>query len=756
MNEQHIVTIATELKIAPQKIIATLKLMEEGATIPFISRYRKEVTGNLDEVQLADIRQRHDQLEALDSRKDAIIKSLNERELLTDELRVAIAGAETLTSLEDIYLPYRPKRRTRATIAKEKGLEPLAKIILEQSNETIPETAAAEYINTEKKVNTIEEALAGARDIIAETINEDKDVRQIIRDFFAKNSVIKSKVQKGKEDAGEKFKDYFEWSESISDAPSHRALAMFRGEKVGILSLYIRPSDDEAIQLIIRKVITSSNKTTEQMELAVKDCYSRLLSTSMEVETRMHLRERADDEAIKVFVKNIKELLMESALGQKAVLAIDPGFRTGSKVVCLDKQGKLLFNNVIYISKSPRELAEAVEVIPNLVKHFKIEAIAIGNGTGGRETEKFVRSLPIAKELEAIVMVNESGASIYSASKEAREEFPDQDVTVRGAVSIGRRLMDPLAELVKIDPKSIGVGQYQHDVDQNKLKSSLDVSVMSCVNNVGVEINTASKQLLSYVSGLGPSLALNIVNYRNENGPFKSRKEIKKVSKLGEKTFEQCAGFLRIISAENPLDSSGVHPESYSIVQQMAKDKGVEIKDLIGENNEITKSIDLKQYVTDQIGLPTLNDIIKELAKPGRDPRKKFEAFAYEETVQKMEDLTPGMKLPGIVTNVTNFGAFVDIGVHQDGLVHISEIADHYVSNPADILKVHQKVEVTVMEIDQKRKRISLSLKKNPGERPSSASKNKPNGGQQSSKRDNKSRASNKPAFNSNPFADLL
>jgi len=756
MNEQHIISIATELKIAPQKVMATLKLMDEGATVPFISRYRKEVTGNLDEVQLGNIRQRYDQLEALDHRKDSILKSLNERELLTDELRVEIAGAETLSVLEDIYLPFRPKRRTRATIAKEKGLEPLAKIIMDQSDNTDPEAMASEYINKEKEVHNSDEALAGARDIIAEYINEDKDIRQITRTFFEKNSAIRSKMLKGKEEVGEKFKDYFDWSEPASQAPSHRVLAMFRGEKEGVLSLFIRPAEDEAIQLITREVIKGSNKTTEQMNLAIKDCYSRLLSMSMEVETRMMLREKADDEAIKVFVKNIKELLMESALGQKAVLAIDPGFRTGSKTVCLDKQGKLLFNSVIYISKSPKELTEAVEIITNLVKHFKIEAIAIGNGTGGRETEKFIRSLPIAKELEAIVMVNESGASIYSASKEAREEFPDQDVTVRGSVSIGRRLMDPLSELVKLDPKSIGVGQYQHDVDQNKLKTSLDESVISCVNNVGVEVNTASKQLLSYVSGLGPSLALNVINHRNENGPFKSRAEFKKVAKLGPKTFEQCAGFMRIGNAKNPLDSSGVHPESYKIVQQMAKDKGVEIKDLIGENNTITQSIDLKQYVTDQTGLPTLNDIIKELAKPGRDPRKKFEAFAYEETVQSMEDLNPGMKLPGIVTNVTNFGAFVDIGVHQDGLVHISEIADHFIENPAEILKVHQKVEVTVMEIDKKRKRISLSMKKNPGERPAAATKRTQpkNSG---NKNNNSSQKSQKKSdFNSNPFSDLL
>jgi uncharacterized protein len=754
MNEQHIISIATELKIAPQKVMATLKLMDEGATVPFISRYRKEVTGNLDEVQIGNISQRYAQLDALEHRRDSILKSLNEREIITDELRVEIAGAETLSVLEDIYLPYRPKRRTRATIAKEKGLEPLAKIIIEQSNDTDPEVLAAEYINEEKEVKTTDEALAGARDIIAEYINENKEIRQIIRTYFEKNSAIRSKMLKGKEEKGAKFKDYFDWSESSSEAPSHRVLAMFRGEKEGILSLFIRPSEDEAIQLIIREMVKGSNKTTEQMNLAIKDCYSRLLSMSMEVETRMMLREKADTEAIKVFVKNIKELLMESALGQKSVLAIDPGFRTGSKVVCLDKQGKLLFNNVIYISKSPRELTEAVEIITNLIKHFKIEAVAIGNGTGGRETDKFIRSLPIAKELEAIVMVNESGASIYSASKEAREEFPDQDVTVRGAVSIGRRLMDPLAELVKIDPKSIGVGQYQHDVDQNRLKTSLDESVISCVNNVGVEVNTASKQLLSYVSGLGPSLALNIVNHRNENGPFKSRAEFKKVAKLGPKTFEQCAGFMRIGNAKNPLDSSGVHPESYKTVQQMAKDKGVAIKDLVGENNEITQSINLKEYVTDQIGLPTLNDIIKELAKPGRDPRKTFEAFAYEETVQSMEDLNPGMKLPGIVTNVTNFGAFVDIGVHQDGLVHISEIADHFVDNPAEILKVHQKVEVTVMEIDKKRKRISLSMKKNPGERPAAATKrNQPknSGNKNTSKRPQK-----KSDFNSNPFADLL
>jgi len=714
MNEKHIELVSRELKITPRQVMATAALIEGGATVPFIARYRKEWTGELNEVAITGIRDRLAKLQALDERRAAIIKSLEERELLTDELKKAIAGADTMAALEDIYLPYRPKRRTRATIAREKGLEPLAKLLFEQASLVDPAKAAADYVSAEKKVGNVAEALAGARDIISEWINEDATIRKEMRSFFERKGKITCAVVKGKETEGTKFRDYFNWSEPVASAPSHRLLAMFRGEKEGFLSFSILPPEEEAIAMLSARVVKGTSQAAKQVREAVEDCYKRLLSSSMEVETRMSVRDRADAEAIRVFAENLRELLMASPLGQKAVLALDPGFRTGCKTVCLDPQGKLLFNTVMHLTSSPAEAREAEKVLPKLCDHFKIEAIAIGNGTASRETETFVRSLKFSKPIQ-IVMVNESGASIYSASEVARQEFPDQDLTVRGAVSIGRRLMDPLAELVKIDAKSIGVGQYQHDVDQTKLKERLDDTVMSCVNSVGVEVNTASEQLLTYVSGLGPVMAKNIVKHRDENGPFKSRSEIKKVPRLGAKAFEQCAGFLRVRVSRNPLDASAVHPESYEIVDKMAKDLGCSVPDLI-KDASLRARVDLKKYVTDKIGLPTLNDIMAELAKPGRDPRQQFEAFSFAEGVHEMKDLVPGMKLPGIVTNVTNFGAFVDVGVHQDGLVHISELADQFVKNPMDVVKVGQKVNVTVIEVDAERKRISISMKQNPGQ----------------------------------------
>jgi len=748
MNEKHIELVAKELKITARQVVATAALLEGGGTVPFIARYRKEWTGELDEVAITHIRDRLAKLQALDERRTAIIKSLEERELLTDKLKKEIAGADTLTALEDIYLPYRPKRRTRATIAKEKGLEPLAKLLFDQDASIDPVKIAAEYVSKKKSVANVEEALAGARDIISEWINEDANIRKEMRSFFERKAKIECKVVKGKETEGAKFRDYFNWSEPVADVPSHRMLAMFRGEKEGFLSFSMLPPEDEAIAMLYVRMVKGSGPAARQVREAAEDCYKRLLSSSMEVETRMSTRERADVEAIRVFAENLRELLMASPLGQKAVLALDPGFRTGCKVVCLDPQGKLLVDTVMHLTSSPAEAREAEKVIPKLCEHFKIEAIAIGNGTAGRETEAFVRSLKFVKPVQ-IVMVNESGASVYSASDVARKEFPDHDITVRGAVSIGRRLMDPLAELVKIDAKSIGVGQYQHDVDQSKLKDRLDDTVMSCVNSVGVEANTASEQLLTYVSGLGPIIAKNIVKHRDENGPFKSRAALKKVPRLGEKAFEQCAGFLRIWGAKNPLDTSAVHPESYDIVDKMAEDLGCKVDDLI-KDPLLRGKIDPNKYVTDKIGLPTLNDILAELAKPGRDPRQKFEAFSFAEGVHEMKDLTPGMKLPGIVTNVTNFGAFVDIGVHQDGLVHVSELADKFVSNPMDVVKVQQKVNVTVVEVDIERKRISLSMKQNPGQaKPKSVGQTSPKARSESKKPENTG------SFG-NPFADVF
>lgn len=704
---QHLSHISNALNINSKQVNATLNLLEEGATVPFISRYRKELTGSLDEVQIAAIRDLAQQLKELDKRREAILKSLTELGKLTPELETQLNAAQTLTILEDIYLPYKPKRKTRASIAREKGLEPLALRLLAQSRIDVEEEAAT-YINTEKGVNDAEEALAGARDIIAEIINEDADARTKMRKYFEQKSTYKSTVAKGKETEAVKYKDYFEWEESAKNAPSHRVLAMLRGEDEGLLKLDVLPPDEEAIEILERQFITGNNSASKQVELALYDGYKRLLRPAMETELRATIKQKADEEAIRVFAANARQLLMAAPLGQKNVMAIDPGFRTGCKVVCLDRQGNLLENTTIYPHTGQGNIKDAEWKVNQLCEKYDIEAIAIGNGTAGRETETFIRGLKLDKV--TLVMVNESGASIYSASPLAREEFPDHDVTVRGAVSIGRRLMDPLAELVKIDPKSIGVGQYQHDVDQGKLQQSLDDTVMSCVNAVGVELNTASKQLLAYVSGLGESLAQNIVNYRSKNGAFKNRESLKKVPRLGDKAFEQAAGFLRIRNAEQPLDSSGVHPERYDLVSKMAKDLGVSIEKLIADTN-LQKQISLQKYVSTEVGLPTLQDILKELAKPGRDPREQFEAFSFADGVNSIADLRKGMKLKGIVTNITNFGAFVDIGVHQDGLVHTSQLANRFVANPNEVVKVSQVVQVTVTEVDVDRKRISLSMK---------------------------------------------
>jgi uncharacterized protein len=731
----HSKKIAAELSIAEKQVTATIALLDEGATVPFISRYRKEVTGTLDEVQVAEIRDRFQQLRDLDKRREAILKSLTDMGKLTPELEKQINEAETMVTLEDIYLPYRPKRKTRATAAREKGLQPLADLLLEQRKADL-ETEAAVFIDAEKGVNSVEEALAGARDIIAETISENAEVRTRIRELFVEKGTFQSKVIDGKEVEGIKYKDYFDWTEPVKSAPSHRILAMRRGEKEEILWLDIKPAEEEAIAALEDSFVKANNPSADHVKQAIADGYKRLLKPSMETEVRLLTKKKADEEAIRVFAENARQLLLGAPLGQKRVMAIDPGFRTGCKLVCLDEQGKLLENTAIYPHTGAGQAREAEKTVQHLFDRYKIEAIAIGNGTAGRETELFVRNLNLPGV--AIVMVNESGASIYSASDVAREEFPDKDITVRGAVSIGRRLMDPLAELVKIDPKSIGVGQYQHDVDQNKLQTSLDDTVMSCVNAVGVELNTASKQILAYVSGLGPQLAQNIVDYRDQNGAFKRRDQLKKVPRLGEKAFEQAAGFLRIHHAENPLDSSAVHPERYSLLEQIAKDMKCTVKDLMGDA-AIRRSIPLQKYTSETVGLPTLNDIMAELAKPGRDPREQFEAFSFTDGVNAIGDLKVGMKLPGIVTNITNFGAFVDIGVHQDGLVHLSQITNRFIKDPNEVLKVHQKVEVTVTEVDINRKRIALSMKENDKSAP------------QERRQDDRRPTGNKPSFNKKP-----
>jgi uncharacterized protein len=699
--------IAAALAISENQVRKTIALLDEGATIPFISRYRKEMTGSLDEVQVAKIRDMRDQYLELEKRREAILKSLLELDKLSPELEKAVRQAETLAKLEDIYLPYKPKRKTRAMAAREKGLQGLADQLFLQRIAN-PSDIALAFINPEKEVKNIEEALAGARDILAEYMMENAEAREDARRLFAKNTQVKSKVGKGKQDSGIKYKDYFDWSESLHQAPSHRVLALLRGENEGVLQLSLAGPDEDVLERLERRFITGRNACAQQVEMAIQDGYKRLLFPAMETEMRAEAKKRADEEAIRVFAENMRQLLLAAPLGQKRLLAIDPGFRTGCKVVCLSKQGTLLDNTTIYPHTGHGQAQEAAHSLIAWIKKYEIEAIAIGNGTAGRETEAFVKNLKL--EQIPILMVNESGASIYSASDVAREEFPDKDITVRGAVSIGRRLMDPLAELVKIDPKSIGVGQYQHDVDQKKLQSSLDDTVISCVNAVGVELNTASKQILSYISGLGPQLAQNIIDYRTKNGPFTSRSELKKVARLGEKAFEQAAGFLRIHQAKNPLDASAVHPERYPIVEKMAKDLQCKVSDLLAQDT-LRKQIQIQRYVSEEVGIPTLTDIVQELAKPGRDPREQFDAFAFTEGINEIKDLRIGMKLPGIVTNITNFGAFVDIGVHQDGLVHVSQLANQFVKDPNDIVKVSQKVMVTVTEIDENRKRIALSMK---------------------------------------------
>ena len=705
MNQHHKI-IAQEMHLRDQQVAAVAALLEEGATVPFIARYRKEATGSLEDTAIAAVRDRIEKLAELDKRRQAIVASLAERELLTEILSSKINLAQDLTTLEDIYLPYRQKRRTRATIAREKGLEPLAGLIFAQDGKKID---AAAFVDPGKGCDNEEDALAGSRDIIAEWISEDAEVRTALRRFFAQESTIQSKVVKKHEDTGAKFKDYFDWQETAAKAPSHRLLAMLRGEAEKILTLAIRPPEEKGVQYLLKKFVKQPGFAGKQVALAAEDSYKRLLLPSLENELRSNLKARADAEAIAVFSENLRELLLASPLGEKRLMALDPGFRTGAKLVCLDGQGKFLHSATIYPTHGGEKLRQAGDTVRRLCETYQPEAIAIGSGTAGRETEAFVRDLNLSPDI-IITMVNESGASIYSASDAAREEFPELDVTVRGAISIGRRLQDPLAELVKIDPKSIGVGQYQHDVDQSALKKSLEDVVVSCVNSVGVEVNTASVQLLTFVSGLGPTLAKNIVQYRQENGPFAERKQLRKVPRLGPKAYEQCAGFLRVRGAKNPLDASGVHPERYDLVEQMAGDLDCSVAELIADET-VREKVNLHKYLSAAVGLPTLHDIMAELAKPGRDPRQAFTLFQFAAGVNAIEDLYPEMRLPGIVTNVTRFGAFVDIGVHQDGLIHISQLADRFVKDPAEVVKIGQQLLVRVLEIDVPRKRIALSLK---------------------------------------------
>ncbi|NLX72313.1 MAG: RNA-binding transcriptional accessory protein [Bacteroidales bacterium] len=698
--------ISAQTNIAHNQVSSTIALLNEGATIPFISRYRKEMTGSLDEVQVGTIKEMYEKLQEVQKRRETILKSIDEQGLLSDELKRKIESTWNATELEDIYLPYKPKRKTRAVKAREWGLEPLADIIFLQQERDI-ESRAVDFLSDE--LPDVEAALQGARDIIAERVSEDMKARDLIRNLFKREAVISSKLVKGKEEEAVKYSDYYDFSEPLKKSPSHRLLAMRRGENEGFLKISVSPDQEKALELLESIFVKGRNSAADQVKAAVEDSYKRLLGPSIENEVSALFRQKAEEAAIQVFASNLRQLLLSPPLGQKRVLAIDPGYRTGCKVVCLDAQGNLMHNETIFPHPPQNEVKQAYKKIDTLVEAYKIEAIAIGNGTASRETEAFIRKMRFNSDI-LVFVVSEDGASVYSASKTARDEFPDYDVTVRGAVSIGRRLMDPLAELVKIDPKSIGVGQYQHDVDQGKLMASLDKEVESCVNMVGVELNTASRHLLSYVSGLGPQLAKNIVDYRTENGPFKSRRELNKVPRLGAKSFEQCAGFLRIRGGDNPLDNSAVHPEAYSIVEKMADDLKCTVVDLM-EDAKLRQEVDLKKYVNDKIGLPTLYDIKAELEKPGRDPRSVIKVFEFSPDVRSIEDLRPGMKLPGIVTNITNFGAFVDVGVKQDGLVHISQLADRFVSNPNDVVALHQHVEVKVVEVDIARKRIQLTMK---------------------------------------------
>jgi protein Tex len=709
MKQEHIKQIANELNLEKSQVHAVALFLQEKATIPFIARYRKEATKSLDEIVITKIRNRLDMLEKLDLRKIAILNSLERHGHLTDELQEKIINAPTIADIEDTYLPYRPKRRTKAAMAKEKGLEPLALTIFEQRG-TDPVKAAQPFLDEEKGIESSEDALSGARDIIAEIVNEDSKARTALRKLFTEKGTISTILGTNvSETKGAKYKDYFNWEEPASTAPSHRILAMRRGEQEFILNLSIAPPKQEAMEILNGLFLKGKANDSIQVSVALSDSYKRLLSRSLETEARLAIKQRADDEAIRVFALNLSKLLMAPPLEHKRVMGIDPGLRTGCKIACLDSQGKLLEHDTIYLKTSDKKTSQAAQKIKKFSDQFKIQAIAIGNGTGGRETQAFIKDLKLSEKIH-VVMVNESGASVYSASETARKEFPDLDLTIRGAVSIARRLMDPLAELVKIDPKSIGVGQYQHDVDQAKLRQSLDDVVTSCVNLVGVDINTASPELLTYVSGLSHRLAGKIISYRNQNGAFLSRQEIKNVPGLGPKTFQQCAGFLRINNGNNPLDASAVHPETYHIVDSIARNLSTTVKHLI-QNPDLENKINLSDYVTDSVGIPTLKDILKELAKPGRDPREKFETFSFADNIRQISDLKTGMKLPGIITNVTGFGAFVDIGVHHDGLVHISQLSDSYIKDPSDLVHVHQKVAVTVIDLDLERNRISLSMK---------------------------------------------
>ena len=708
-NDNFSLQIAQELHLDSHHVANVVKLLGEGATIPFIARYRKEMTGTMNEEVVAAVQKRLEQLIDLQKRKESVLESIREQEKLTPELEQKILDAKTIQEVEDLYLPYKPKRRTRAAIAREKGLEPLAAQIMAQNVDAV-DRLASRYVNAQKGVNNIEEALQGAKDIIAEWVSEHINGRNRIRKIFHTKGNLSSTVIKGKEEEGKTYQQYFDFSEPIAKAPSHRILALFRAEEEGIIRLKIKVDDNFVLNSLESIFLKNNNPSSELVQEAIADSWKRLLEPSIETEIRNFYKEKADETAIKVFAENLKQLLLAAPMGQKRTLAIDPGFRTGCKVVVLSETGALLHNETIYPHPPKSDVVGSMRKVKSLVDAYKVEVIAIGNGTAGRETEDFIRYIKFDRDLTA-VMVSESGASVYSASKIAREEFPDYDITVRGAVSIGRRLMDPLAELVKIDPKSIGVGQYQHDVDQKKLGESLDQTVMSCVNAVGVELNTASQQLLSYVSGVGPALAGNIITYREENGGFKNRRELHKVPRLGDKAFEQCAGFLRIHGGDNPLDQSAVHPESYHIVEKMAKKLNVKVGDLIG-NKELIAKINPKEYVEQDFGLETINDILKELEKPGRDPRKTFEAFEFDKDIRSIEDLKPGMELNGIVTNITAFGAFVDIGVHQDGLVHISQMADHYIKDPNEVVRLNQHVRVKVLSVDVDRNRISLTMRK--------------------------------------------
>ena len=706
MNSKIIEIISKNLGIRENQVSNAISLLTDGATVPFISRYRKERTGSLDEVQVLNIKELNEKYTELEKRKETVLKIIEEQELLTPELKNRIVNCFDAVELEDIYLPYKPKRRTKATIAKEKGLEPLAKIIMKQLERSI-ETRATSFLN--ENVKTVEDALEGARDIIAEWINENEKARNIVRRGFELDAVITAKIIKGKEEEAEKYRDYFDWNEPLKKCPSHRLLAMRRGENEGFLRVSITPDTDKILEHLNRFFVNGLNSCADHVEMAVKDSLKRLIQPSIETEFANLAKEKADEEAIRVFAENLRQLLLAPPLGQKRILAIDPGYRTGCKIVCIDEQGNLLHNETIYPHKPQEEFKMAAKKLSSMVEMYKIEAVAIGNGTASRETEAFIKRLHFDRELRVYV-VSEDGASVYSASPVARQEFPQYDVTVRGAVSIGRRLMDPLAELVKIDAKSIGVGQYQHDVDQKKLKNSLDSVVELSVNSVGVNLNTASKHLLTYISGLGPTLAENITNYRKENGPFTSRDELKKVARMGPAAFEQSAGFLRIPDAKNPLDNSAVHPESYKIVKQIAKDLKCEINDLV-RNEELVSKIDFQKYVTAEVGLPTLTDIKNELLKPGRDPRKPIKIFEFADGIFSINDLREGMELPGIVNNITNFGAFVDLGIKESGLIHVSELADRFISDPNEIVKLQQHIKVRIKQIDVARKRIQLSLK---------------------------------------------